>query len=535
MLALSIVAASSSAHVVAPDSVSATRAAKKKETRPGWQIAGAVKLAKGDVKKVSNRKRTASALCGKVVSKRFKNGRWIPGSQILSGKTSGWFLSLTQESLNLKKKALRLRGGDRKKLLALANSKRLRAMRERNICNTLNTSGSGATPAQSLRIDLSGAVGLALKGTARALPRAAVASTDSNLEAITADGQVRSAVSSGAARIDKFFISPNGKVYLTGDFSATSMGHCFLAEVPAGGGDVTCVDSTLTLRWSSPGDQSQSPPIQFDASGAVYYLGSNSNGSTVLRRNSGSGAVRDLVTDNVYVYDFLVQPDGTVFLSGTTSLTGASWLRKINPMGGLQTLFTGSHSNSTPIQWIMRFPDENIYISQMNIGFARYLTSSDAMDSQFWVGNGGQFTGVSIFINGPLRTTVSGKVYGIASGGALTQYFPVPGIVSDTGLSAATIVQPAMNHLLIAGTNGSGQNVLMLFDTTDGSSRQLIGPSNEIEMYHLNYTSASGKILFDGLRFSDNRYVLGEVDVNTGEVRTTAALATKWQDFQTFG
>ncbi len=204
-------------------------------------------------------------------------------------------------------------------------------------------------------------------------------------------------------------------------------------------------------------------------------------------------------------------------------------------MGGLQTLLTGSSFNSTPIQWIMRFPDENIYTSQMNTGFARYLTSSGAMDSQFWVGNGGQFTEVSIFINGPLRTTVSGKVYGIASGGALTQYFPVPGIVSGTGLSAATIVQPAMNHLLIAGTNGSGQNVLVLFDTADGSSRQLIGPSNEIEMYHLNYTSASGKILFDGLRFSDNRYVLGEVDVNTGEVRTTAALATRWQDFQTFG
>ncbi len=516
----------------------ATRAAAKPQSLPKWQMAGALKLTKSDLQKVEKkRQKGVFVQCGLVKTKRYPNGKWNPGTILTTGSTKGWFLPLLVEAKNLNTQSLKLKKSGKanqaQQLKLLSSNKKSRYFKDRNICGTLNTSGSGATPAQSLRIDLSGAVGLAL--TARALPRAAVASTVSNLEAITAGGQVRSAVSSGAARIDNFFISPNGKVYLTGDFGETSMEHCSLAEVPAGGGDVTCVDSTLTLRWLSPGNQSQSPPIQFDASGAVYYLGSNSNGSTILRRNSGSGAVRDLVTDNVYVYDFLVQPDGTVFLSGATSSTGASWLRKINPMGGLQTLLTGSTSNSTPIQWIMRFPDENIYTSQMNTGFARYLTSSGAMDSQFWVGSGGQFTGVSIFIVGPLRTTASGKVYGIASGGALTQYFPVPGIVSGTGLSAATIVQPAMNHLLIAGTNGSGQNVLVLFDTTDGSSRQLIGPSNEIEMYHLNYTSASGKILFDGLRFSDNLYVLGEVAVNTGEVRTTAVLATKWQDFQTFG
>jgi hypothetical protein len=196
---------------------------------------------------------------------------------------------------------------------------------------------------------------------------------------------------------------------------------------------------------------------------------------------------------------------------------------------------TGTNLNSTPLQWIKRFPDNNVYVSQMNTGFARYLVGSDSMDPLFWLGNGGRHNGAGIFIDGALCTTLSGKVYGIASGGQLTTYFPTPSATAIAGLSRATIVQSAMNHLIVAGTNSSGQNVLMLYDTSNGSSTQLIGPDNEVEIYHLNYSSAIGKIMFDGLRFSDNKYVLGEVTVNTGEVRTTSVLATKWQQFQTFG
>lgn len=418
-------------------------------------------------------------------------------------------------------------------------------------CKRALSSGSGTSPGTSpgsteppvtaappLRVDLTGAVGLALTGgNSRSSAQGLTRDSASNLAVVTSGGQVRVAVTSGSAQVSNMFISPNGTVYLTGNFSGSSLGSCSLAQIPVGGGDVTCVDPSLRVRWSSPGSQSQNPPVQFDSAGSVYYLGDGNSGSTVLRRNAG-GVIKDLVTDNVYVSDFLVQSDGSVFLTGTTSSTGASWLRKINPSGGLRTLMTGSNMNSTPLQWIKRFPDNNVYTSQMNTGIARYLTASDSMDTVFWLGNGGQFdysSGAGIFIDGALRTTLSGKVYGIASGGQLTSYFPIPSAVSVTGLSRATIVQSAMNVLIVAGTNASGQNVLMLHDTSDGSSTQLIGPADELEIYHLNYSSATGKIMFDGLRFSDNSYVLGEVVVNTGEVRTTAALATKWQDFQTFG
>jgi hypothetical protein len=59
--------------------------------------------------------------------------------------------------------------------------------------------------------------------------------------------------------------------------------------------------------------------------------------------------------------------------------------------------------------------------------------------------------------------------------------------------------------------------------------------SNEIEMYHLNYVASSNKIMFDGLRFSDNKYVIGQIDLNTGQVNSSQTGSSKLVDFQTFG
>jgi hypothetical protein len=38
--------------------------------------------------------------------------------------------------------------------------------------------------------------------------------------------------------------------------------------------------------------------------------------------------------------------------------------------------------------------------------------------------------------------------------------------------------------------------------------------SNEIEIYNMNYVASTNMIMFDGLRFSDNQYVIGQVDLN---------------------
>jgi len=70
--------------------------------------------------------------------------------------------------------------------------------------------------------------------------------------------------------------------------------------------------------------------------------------------------------------------------------------------------------------------------------------------------------------------------------------------------------------------------------TTTQTELQLIGPENEIEIYRLNFLAAEGKIMFDGLRFADNRYVIGQIDLQTMTVTASATGSSKLEDFQTF-
>ena len=83
-------------------------------------------------------------------------------------------------------------------------------------------------------------------------------------------------------------------------------------------------------------------------------------------------------------------------------------------------------------------------------------------------------------------------------------------------------------------TDANGKNVLTLFNTTTNGETELIGPSNEIQIYHLHYDASANKVLFDGLRFADNSYVIGTVDLNADQVTVINAGSTKWADLAAF-
>ena len=133
--------------------------------------------------------------------------------------------------------------------------------------------------------------------------------------------------------------------------------------------------------------------------------------------------------------------------------------------------------------------------------------------------------------------TGDGKVFAVAGSGAdgsLMQYYPDVR-VPTTAVTKVSVAQSVITNLILAGRNQQDKNVLTLYNTSTGTERQLLGPENEIEIYHLNYVASGNKVLFDGLRFADNKYVLGQVDLNTNEVTVSATTAGKWADFQTFG
>ena len=409
-------------------------------------------------------------------------------------------------------------------------------------------------------MNLAGAAGLALSapGAANsyALDKPGAAYTDggvgSNLDVVSPDGQVREAVTSGKVTVSKFLLAPGGKAYLLfasrvnlADTTASNgRTGCILAEVSTASDIPTCVDESLSSVTLMRGVNNWplNVGIQFDSSGAIYYAGGTSDGKTVLRRYK-DGATTDLINDNIYLVGFSVLPDGTVIVAGWTNGSDVRWLRKINPAGGLSSLLVSN------VEWLDIFPDGNVYAGYVTSGgppeIRRYLTASGTMDPKPWVGAGGEptnyfdkaicgaFDCARILVR-PTRT-LSGKVYSTTGyGNRLIQYYPT--LEAPTTLvTKTTKLQSVLNHLVIAGLNASDQNVMYLHDTATGVETQLIGPANEIEIYHLNYSANGSKVMFDGLRFADNKYVLGEVNVNTGELRVTAALAGKWDDFQAFG
>jgi hypothetical protein len=119
------------------------------------------------------------------------------------------------------------------------------------------------------------------------------------------------------------------------------------------------------------------------------------------------------------------------------------------------------------------------------------------------------------------HTTLDRKVFAVAGdSGApkvLMQYYPTV-TQPSTLVKNVSVVQSVISHIIIAGVNQNEKNVLSLF----------------IEIYHLNYVASSNKIMFDGLRFSDNKYVIGQYDLNSMTFSASQTGSTKLVDFQTF-
>jgi len=198
------------------------------------------------------------------------------------------------------------------------------------------------------------------------------------------------------------------------------------------------------------------------------------------------------------------------------------------------------------------------------MGMKRFLTSTNQMDSRYWLtGNTNGITRdgyfqVQDFCTGQndadrrpfcgwygmytksFFSTIDGKAFGIAGtsneAGLLTQYYPTLAF-PQTAVKNVTVAQGVITYLILAGTDASSQNIMTLYDTSNGAEEQLLGAENDIEIYHVNFVYEAGvsKVLFDGLRFSDNKYVLGQVDLTTKQVSVTSTIAAKWSDFQTFG
>lgn len=410
---------------------------------------------------------------------------------------------------------------------------------------------------KDLVFDLADAAGVAVPATSYRERQglAPEASTGSPLLAVDGNGQMKGAIVSGelpeGVHVAATFSGPHKRMAIAyGGYNP--FGFCRLGLVDRRTGQQTCLEvaqPNLSLDVSSAENYYGYPTVQFDAQGRVYYAArgySGAESASILRRHDGTSATDLMRYGNVSVLGWIVASDGTVVVTGQTQSSGQMWTRAISPAGAIQSL--PSSSRPLPVQ----FPDGNVYLgvwgdSQSPYGIRRYLVEDRKVESGYWMANlptsdtvrwdTSTFCGVSWagslcsggYDTRKLVTTRSDEVWGI-DGRAVVRLFPSPAVV-DVGMHPALLAAVG-NRIAVSGSDADGNPVTRLYNPNNGVTRTLLGPDNEVDVFTLNYVPSSGLIMFDGVRYSDGKYVVGVIDPASGVVSMDTA--TKMSQVVTF-
>jgi hypothetical protein len=358
----------------------------------------------------------------------------------------------------------------------------------------------------------------------------------SGLITVLRNGETSDALLSGSASISEFYAAPGGKFFVlfSTPTSLVAGGEkCLLAEVSEVSGVPSCVDSSLkSVHWL------MNSPVQFDASGRIYYVGSTINGTQVLRRHSG-GASIDLANEEVEIRDFYVLGDGSVLLTGATRSTQAHWVRRISSSGVLSTL-----AQNVQASFITKFADGNVYLGTWSLqypGVRKYIPATGSFDSTWWItgnllsnssgmrnsyndadaicANENRFlldafcshsgAYVSSIFSLPGQSTYAVAGHHGWSSRVLMEYYPTVRRV-PTSVSHVYFAKLVESKIVIAGTS-AGSNTLTIYDPASGAETIVIDAANEIEVYSVTYSPGQRTLVFSGLRFSDNSIVTGEI------------------------
>lgn len=379
----------------------------------------------------------------------------------------------------------------------------------------------------------------------------------SGLYAVRSDGSTLDAVVSGSADIQDFYVAPNNRYYVvfkTPVEIAVGQPACILAEVDADSGNPRCVDTRLAGMYSTSFSpymnymNTNNPAIQFDGAGNIYFIGylytaeSCSVGSWCERswrptlRKSTGGVVRTVLDEYVENFNFLVESDGSVIVSGQTNVTGATWTRRISSTDVLTPIDARNRA-----QFLTRFADGNVYFglqTTTGYGIRRFISSTATLDPKWWIAQQYSYGTGTVEVHHPISSLCSNTLswQSVCGGGAgirqafningqtlavsnvsmnsshLLRLYPQPELIT-TSMANITVAAKVGDKIALAGTDAAGVNGLILYDPLTAQETVVIGESNQLEVYSLAYVTSTRKLMFNGLDFATNRYVMGEVTI----------------------
>ena len=527
----------------------------------------------------------------KLTKAQFKNvgpyqcglvkGAWVPGINTKSTKKVRYFIPFTAYAADESKKAKKVKGKSK-------SAVKKRAAFEKKAANfTARANQQAATCASGvyvmamptcpncgpimqapLRINIAGAKGLAkAEGSISSFlgsgPRSVLsgdssqaryATNGSTLAAVTETGALRDAITSGSIQINNFVVAANGKAYITGSGPGMSIdgnpmnGQCVLIEVSASSDVPTCIQSNpnnagsnwFSMMWYGNHTSNTNPAIQVDAAGSIYYSG-NSGQSTVLRKWT-NGVTRDIVSDNTQINDFVVLPNGDVVASGQTQSLGTSWIRLYLASGGVRNIESSAYGS-----FMRKFADGNLYYG-LNGEVRTFDTQTLTRRANPWFGGTNPVhvpvtvcpTNGCSGLSSPRKMVQlsDDSVFSLAqsnNGFGVSKVYPTVAEVLPGAVVDAKIIGSAGTKLAIAGLDVNGYQTLEILNPSTNMYTTLLNFSNEIEIGAMSYRSSGNQLVFSGLRFSDNKTVVGTVDLNTNAISYGVATTSKLYDLQAFG
>lgn len=535
----------------------------------------------------------------KLTKAQFKNvgpyqcglvkGAWVPGINTKSTKKVRYFIPFTAYAADEAKKAKKVKGKSKsavKKRAAFekkAANFTTRANQQASTCASGVYAIPGFTPVMPynpismnqapIRIDISNSKGLAkATGSVGSFTKSAVRSfagdsssvsprtvtSGDSLVSVMSNGTLRDSITSGSLNIQNFIVANNGKAYIStwgvqldGNWNSD---RCVLIEVSSTSDIPTCIQSNpnngsqndFQMQWYGSYQNNYNPSVQTDASGAVYYSG-YSNGSAALRKYS-NGVVTSIISDNIQINDFVVLPSGDVVVRGYTNSTSTNWVKIFNTNGGLNSIEPSAYSS-----FMRKFADGNLYYGT-NSEVRVFNTTTKSRVSSPWFGGANpsndhmtlcspntcgdlvnprslaELSDGSVFALSQMCAQPRGcNVYGIARVYPQVQGYAA-GIVNDV-----KIIGAAGSKLAVAGLDINGFQSLEIFDPVSTTYTTILDGSNEIEIGAMSYRASDNQLIFSGLRFSDNRTVVGTVNLTNNSVSIGIATSSKLYDLQAFG
>jgi hypothetical protein len=261
---------------------------------------------------------------------------------------------------------------------------------------------------------------------------------------------------------------------------------------------------------------------------------SNGNSSQKIIRVNLSG-VDSLVgetvspsTDNVDVFD--VDKNGNIIYSGySTSDISKSIIRIRKANGGLKNVIGGGFYNDwvgldgciyyqgpyQDGQWnstTQQYENRGYTIKKVTIDADYNVSESDYGLLSDYIS---RYSSYKIEIKNRIiivTTNSNGNIFEVYNQSASPRSFSYAGLT----LKSVTAVNSTENFYYIAGTDNSGNTILIKVNPEDDSCTNLL-PDNNYEVYTFTASETDG-ITFNALRMSDGKKIIGKVGINGGAV-----------------